>query len=54
MTARNAAAYAYESSTKVGVQGSRLKLLGEGGGYTIEMWFNKVTDVIETAYPVFR
>jgi hypothetical protein len=45
---------AYQSSTKAGVQGDRLKLLGEGGGYTIEMWFNTATNLIETAYPVFR
>jgi hypothetical protein len=30
------------------VQGDRVKLLGEGAGYSIEMWFNKVTNVIET------
>jgi hypothetical protein len=44
---------AYQSSTKVGVQGTdRVLLRGEGRGLTIEMWFNKATRVIETAYPV--
>lgn len=44
---------AYESSTKVGVQGAdRVKLLGEGAGLKIEMWFNKTTKTIETAYPI--
>jgi len=44
---------AYESGTKVGVQGAdRVLLRGQGGGLTIEMWFNKVTNTIETAYPV--
>jgi hypothetical protein len=44
---------AYESSAKVGVQGERVLLRGRGAGLTIEMWFNKVTNTIETAYPVF-
>jgi RHS repeat-associated protein len=43
---------AYESSTKIGVQGvDRVKLMGEGARIRIEMWFNKVTKTIETAYP---
>jgi RHS repeat-associated protein len=45
---------AWQTATKVGVQGDRVKLLGQGAGYAIEMWFNKVTKVIETAYPVGR
>jgi hypothetical protein len=46
---------AYGSSTKVGVQGTdRVLLQGQGRGLTIEMWFNKVTNTIETAYPVTR
>ena len=45
---------AYESGTKVAVQGTeRIKLIGQGAGFTIEMWFNKVTRTIETAYPTF-
>ena len=44
---------AYETSTKVGVQGKdRILLQGQGSGLTIEMWFNKATKTIETAYPV--
>lgn len=44
---------AYESSTKAGVQGTdRVKLVGQGSGLTIEMWFNKVTKTIESAYPI--
>jgi hypothetical protein len=44
---------AYGSSTKVGVQGAdRVLLQGQGRGLTIEMWFNKATKTIETAYPV--
>ena len=44
---------AYESSSIVGRQGSeRLLLSGRGSGLTIEMWFNKLTRTIETAYPV--
>jgi RHS repeat-associated protein len=44
---------AYENGNKVGVQGTdRVMLRGQGGGLTIEMWFNKATRTIETAYPV--
>jgi hypothetical protein len=42
---------AYEHSTTVATQGDRVLLSGQGGGYTIEMWFNRATGVIETAYP---
>lgn len=46
---------AYESSTKVGVQGTdRVLLQGQGNGLTTKMWFNKATNTIETAYPVTR
>jgi RHS repeat-associated protein len=45
---------AYESSTKIGVQGDRVKLVGEGAGLNIEMWFNRITKTIETAYPVTK
>ncbi len=44
---------AYQTSRKVGVQGTdRVLLRGQGSGLTIEMWFNKATNTIETAYPV--
>jgi hypothetical protein len=43
---------AYASSKKIGVQlPDRVKLLGQGAGMKIEMWFNKAKNVIETAYP---
>jgi RHS repeat-associated protein len=46
---------AYESSTTVGMQGTdRIVLQGRGAGLKIEMWFNKVTKTIETAYPITR
>lgn len=44
---------AYQSSSTVSVQGERLLLRGATRtGVTVEMWFNKATKVIETAYPV--
>jgi hypothetical protein len=42
---------AYNTARKVGVQGDRIQLLGTGAGLRIEMWFNRVTNTIETAYP---
>ncbi|PWT83270.1 MAG: hypothetical protein C5B57_07205 [Blastocatellia bacterium] len=55
---RRAIREAYEASAKVGVQiegdVERLQLVGEGGGYMIEMWFNKATNTIETAYAITR
>ena len=49
---------AYETSSKVGVQLEgdvvRYQLQGSGAGLRIEMWFNKATNVIETAYPITR
>jgi len=43
---------AYQNATKIGTQGEeRVFLRGQGGGMTIEMVLNKVTKVIETAYP---
>lgn len=51
---RGAIREAYESSAKVAVQGDRIKLSGKGGGFRIEMWFNRGTNVIETAYAVGR
>jgi RHS repeat-associated protein len=45
---------AWGTAQKVGVQGAdRILLRGQGAGLTIEMWFNKATNMIETAYPVF-
>jgi hypothetical protein len=46
---------AYETSTKIGVQETdRILLMGHGAGLRIEMWFNKATKTIETAYPVVQ
>lgn len=43
---------AYQTSKKIRVQGTeRIVLLGQGAGMKIEMWFNKVTKEIETAFP---
>ena len=42
---------AWGTAAKTAVQGDRIQLVGTGGGLHIEMWFNKVTNVIETAYP---
>ena len=46
---------AYGSATKVAVQGDRVLLSGTTKtGMTVEMWLNKATNTIETAYPVAR
>ena len=31
---------------------TRVKVRGQGGGYTIEMWVNTTNKVLETAYPI--
>jgi hypothetical protein len=44
---------AYGSATTVAVQGERVLLSGvTKTGTTVEMWLNKATNLIETAYPV--
>lgn len=43
---------AYGNAQKVGIQGPRFKLNGQGGGFNIEMWLNTETNIIETAYPI--
>lgn len=46
---------AYRYGSKVGSQGAeRVLLEGESGGLVIQMWLNKATRTIETAYPVVR
>ncbi|MER6666193.1 polymorphic toxin-type HINT domain-containing protein [Amycolatopsis japonica] len=46
---------AYASATMAGAsQGPRVLLRGSANGLTIEMWFNKETGIVETAYPVGR
>ena len=44
---------AYNNGKKVKVQGDRIKVIGTASnGTKIEMWVNKVTQTIETAYPL--
>jgi hypothetical protein len=44
---------AYGNATTVAVQGERVLLSGvTKTGMTVEMWLNKATNLIETAYPV--
>ena len=45
---------AYSNSKILKTQGDRVKLIGEAtNGTVIEMWLNKATKTIETAYPKF-
>ncbi|MFI7300282.1 EndoU domain-containing protein [Streptomyces sp. NPDC050121] len=46
---------AYRSSSVAGrSQGDRVFLRGSANGLDVEMWVNKQTRMIETAYPVWR
>jgi len=46
---------AYRYGSKVGSQGGeRVLMEGESNGLVIQMWLNKTTRTIETAYPVIR
>jgi RHS repeat-associated protein len=45
---------AYRLGEKVGSQGERVLMRGQSAGLTIEMWVNRATKTIETAYPVFK
>lgn len=45
---------AYRYGEKIGSQGDRVLMQGSSGGMTIEMWVNRATGMIETAYPVVR
>src|SRR4029079_8300499 len=45
---------AYRYGEKLKSQGERVLMRGRAGGLTIEMWVNRATKTIETAYPVFR
>lgn len=46
---------AYEHSKVTHVQGTRVMLEGvTKDGTIIEMWFNRETKIIETAYPIGR
>jgi hypothetical protein len=45
---------AYGSAKPIHAQGERILLSGSSKtGMNVEMWLNKSTNVIETAYPVF-
>jgi len=43
---------AYRNSEKIKSQGDRILLRGYYQGWVVEMWVNKATRLIETAYPV--
>ena len=44
---------AYNTATKVSVQGERVLLEGvTKTGVTVQMWLDKTTNTIQTAYPV--
>ena len=45
---------AYKVAEKIQSQGDRVLLRGNGNGMTIIMWLNKVTKIIETAWPKFK
>jgi RHS repeat-associated protein len=45
---------AYRFGQRVGGDGDRILMQGRSGGLTIEMWVNRSTRTIETAYPVSR
>ncbi len=45
---------AYRYGEKIGSQADRVLMQGTSGGMTIEMWVNRATGIIETAYPVVR
>ncbi len=43
---------AYNTAKRIRTQGDRVLVRGKVDGKSIEMWVNKVTKTIETAYPV--
>jgi hypothetical protein len=45
---------AYKNGQKLQSQGERVLVRGKSNGVTIEMWVNKTTKIIETAYTVSR
>ncbi|MFE9116556.1 FG-GAP-like repeat-containing protein [Streptomyces sp. NPDC007172] len=45
---------AYRFGRSVKTQGSRIQLQGTTDGLMIEMWFDRATNLIETAYPIWR
>ena len=44
---------AYQYGKRIETQGDRVLVRGQAEGLTIDMWVNTVTEMIETAYPVF-
>jgi hypothetical protein len=44
---------AYKYGEKIETQGNRVLVRGQSGGLTIDMWVNKSSRTIETAYPKF-
>ena len=44
---------AYRHGEKISAQGEKVLVRGEAGGLKIEMWVNRTTKTIETAYPIF-
>lgn len=44
---------AYRYGERLKSQGERVLVRGRAGGLTIEMWVNRVTKTVETAYPEF-
>ena len=49
----NAIREAYRNGEKVMTQGDRVFVRGSWGQYTIEMWVNKATKIIESAWPKY-
>lgn len=45
---------AYRYGQRVGGEGDRILMRGTSGNLTVEMWLNRASGVIETAYPVVR
>ena len=44
---------AYSTCKKLETQGVRVHLIGDWLDYKIEMWFNMVTETIESAWPKY-
>ena len=51
---RDAYGNAYEKNkTQRGVNEERIRIRGVSGSWVVEMWVNKTTKTVETAYPIF-
>lgn len=48
----NAVREAYHYGQKIESQGERVRIQGYSGKLKIEMWVNRSTKTIETAYPI--